>query len=62
MSKEQWDNSFSDQDFVYGEKENVLIHDRSGFIPEYSKVGCPAEGEGAQCRLFSKTRPRCNEL
>lgn len=46
MSKEHWDNSFSDQDFVYGETENVLIHDMSGFIPEHSKVGCFAEGEG----------------
>ncbi|QQK80035.1 class I SAM-dependent methyltransferase [Salicibibacter cibi] len=46
MSKEHWDNSFSDQDFVYGQKENVFIHEMSRIVPDHSKVGCFAEGEG----------------
>lgn len=54
MSKEHWDNSFSDQDFVYGEKENVFIHDMSDIIPEHAKVGCFAEGEGRNAVYLAK--------
>lgn len=46
MSKEHWDNSFSDKDFVYGEGENVFINNQSHIIPVHSKVACFAEGEG----------------
>lgn len=38
MSKEHWDNSFSDEDFVYGERENVFIHDMSEMIPDLQKL------------------------
>ncbi|WP_010529532.1 class I SAM-dependent methyltransferase [Lentibacillus jeotgali] len=54
MSKEHWDNSFSDEDYVYGERENVFIHDMSGIIPEHSKVGCFAEGEGRNAVYLAK--------
>ncbi|WP_269409899.1 class I SAM-dependent methyltransferase [Lentibacillus daqui] len=46
MSKEHWDNSFSDTDYVYGETANVFIQDKSNIIPEHAKIGCFAEGEG----------------
>lgn len=46
MSKEHWDNSFSDRDFVYGEVPNVFIKEKSNLIPEHSSVTCLAEGEG----------------
>ncbi|MBY7142482.1 class I SAM-dependent methyltransferase [Virgibacillus sp. NKC19-3] len=54
MSKEHWDNSFADTDFVYGEKENAFIHDMSGIIPDHSKVGCFAEGEGRNAVYLAK--------
>ncbi|WP_373895208.1 class I SAM-dependent methyltransferase [Virgibacillus natechei] len=54
MSKEHWDNSFSDEDFVYGERENVFIHDMSGIIPDHSKIGCFAEGEGRNAIYLAK--------
>jgi len=46
MSKEHWDNSFSDKDFVYGETENEFINHKSNIIRQHSKIGCFAEGEG----------------
>lgn len=54
MSKEHWDNSFSDKDFVYGERENVFIHEMSDIIPAHSKVGCFAEGEGRNAVYLAK--------
>ncbi|AXF57666.1 class I SAM-dependent methyltransferase [Salicibibacter kimchii] len=54
MSKEHWDNSFSDQDFVYGQKENVFIHEMSSIIPDHSNVGCFAEGEGRNAVYLAK--------
>lgn len=54
MSKEHWDNSFSDEAFVYGERENVFIQDMSGMIPEQSKIGCFAEGEGRNAVYLAK--------
>ncbi|GGJ82047.1 methyltransferase [Lentibacillus kapialis] len=54
MSKEHWDNSFSDKDFVYGERENVFIRDKSAIIPNHSKVGCFAEGEGRNAVYLAK--------
>lgn len=46
MSKEHWDNSFSDTDFVYGETPNIFIKNKSELIPNHSTVACLAEGEG----------------
>lgn len=54
MSKEHWDNSFLDDDFVYGEKENAFIHDMSELIPAGAKVGCFAEGEGRNAVYLAK--------
>ena len=54
MSKEHWDNSFSDKDFVYGENENVFINNKSDVIPRHSKVGCFAEGEGRNAVYLAK--------
>lgn len=54
MSKEHWDNSFSDKDFVYGENENVFINNKCTIIPAHSKVGCFAEGEGRNAVYLAK--------
>ena len=54
MSKEHWDKSFSDKNFVYGEKENKFIHDMSEIIPVQSKVGCFAEGGGRNAVYLAK--------
>lgn len=54
MTRGQWDNSFSDEDFVYGEKENVFIHEKSGIIPVQSNIGCFAEGEGRNAVYLAK--------
>ncbi|QQK76681.1 class I SAM-dependent methyltransferase [Salicibibacter cibarius] len=54
MSKEHWDNSFSDKDYVYGKSENAFIHDKSSIIPDHSKVGCFAEGEGRNAVYLAK--------
>jgi SAM-dependent methyltransferase len=54
MSKEHWNNSFSDKDFVYGKSENAFINDKSEIIPSHSKVGCFAEGEGRNAVYLAK--------
>lgn len=54
MSKEHWDNSFSDENFVYGEKENIFINNKSIIIPAHSKVVCFAEGEGRNAVYLAK--------
>ena len=54
MSKEVWDKNFSDPDFVYGISENVFINSMSHIIPEHSKVGCFAEGEGRNAVYLAK--------
>lgn len=54
MSKEVWDKNYSDQDYVYGEHENVFINSMSHIIPEHSKVGCFAEGEGRNAVYLAK--------
>lgn len=46
MSKERWDHSFSNEEFVYGEEANEFIQEKSALIPAESKVACFAEGEG----------------
>src|SRR5690625_161420 len=54
MSKQHWDDSFSDKEFVYGEKENIFINEQSSIIPNDSKVGCFAEGEGRNAVYLAK--------
>jgi hypothetical protein len=54
MSKEHWDTSFSDKDFVYGRTENEFINNISNIIPENSKIGCFAEGEGRNAVYLAK--------
>jgi SAM-dependent methyltransferase len=54
MSKEVWDKSFSDPDFVYGVSENVFINSMSPIIPEHSKIACFAEGEGRNAVYLAK--------
>lgn len=46
MSKEKWDKSFSDEEYVYGVVENEFLNEMSDRIPPQSKVACFAEGEG----------------
>jgi SAM-dependent methyltransferase len=54
MSKEHWDTSFSNTDYVYGETANVFIRDKSKIIPTHAKVGCFAEGEGRNAIYLAK--------
>src|SRR5699024_5252572 len=54
LSKEFWDKSFSDEDFVYGERENLFINHVSELIPKHAKVGCFAEGEGRNAVYLAK--------
>ncbi|HHY73287.1 MAG TPA: class I SAM-dependent methyltransferase [Bacillus bacterium] len=54
MSKEQWDKSFSDKDYIYGENENAFINNVSRIIPKKSKIGCFAEGEGRNAVYLAK--------
>ncbi len=46
MSKEFWDESFSDNKFVYGKTANDFIQSMSQLMPTESAVACFAEGEG----------------
>src|SRR5690625_1079737 len=46
MSREFWDQSFSSDQFVYGETPNKFVQEMSSLIPNQSKVSCFAEGEG----------------
>lgn len=54
MSKNHWDESFADQDFVYGEIENQFINEKSYLIPKRSQVACFAEGEGRNAVYLAK--------
>lgn len=54
MTKEHWDNSFSDTDFVYGESANIFIQTKSELIPAKSSVACFAEGEGRNAIHIAK--------
>src|SRR5690625_2417894 len=54
MSKNHWDQSFSDQSYVYGVTENKFINQMSSMIPKCSKVGCFAEGEGRNAVYLAK--------
>ncbi|MGP4077456.1 class I SAM-dependent methyltransferase [Halobacillus sp. K22] len=46
MSKEMWDQRFSEPNYAYGKQPNAFIKDMSERLPKDSKVGCFAEGEG----------------
>lgn len=54
MSKEHWNSSFSDDDYVYGEIPNQFIKENSDHIPENSAVACLAEGEGRNAVYLAK--------
>lgn len=54
MSKHHWDQSFSNEEFVYGESENVFVNNMSNIIPSQSKVACFAEGEGRNAVYLAK--------
>lgn len=54
MSKKFWDESFSDEQYVYGVKENAFIHKMSPLIPAHAKVGCFVEGEGRNAVYLAK--------
>ncbi|GGF18561.1 methyltransferase [Halobacillus andaensis] len=46
MSKNQWDERFAEEGFVYGTKVNEFIRQHAGILPANAKVTCFAEGEG----------------
>ncbi|SFF85756.1 Methyltransferase domain-containing protein [Halobacillus alkaliphilus] len=46
MSKEMWDQRFSEPNYAYGKQPNAFIKNMSERLPKDSKVGCFAEGEG----------------
>ena len=46
MPKKFWNQSFSADEFVYGEAPNEFIRETSSLFPEQAKVACFAEGEG----------------
>lgn len=46
MSKEQWNKSFSDERYVYGEIANEFIQENAHLFPKNSHIACFAEGEG----------------
>lgn len=54
MSKEQWNERFSSESFVYGETENEFVNHMHSLIPEHAKVGCFAEGEGRNAVFLAR--------
>lgn len=46
MSKEKWNERFSEEEYVYGEIVNEFIRENSSLFAAQAKVGCFAEGEG----------------
>lgn len=46
MSKEFWDESFSENEFVYGKTANAFIRSMNEMLAAGLKVACFAEGEG----------------
>ncbi|MYL35782.1 methyltransferase domain-containing protein [Pontibacillus yanchengensis] len=46
MSKEFWDESFSQEGYVYGKDANQFVQEHSSRLPKNSHIGCFAEGEG----------------
>src|SRR5699024_4770069 len=54
MSKEHWDASFSDIDYVYGETANEFIQSKHHLLSENSKIACFAEGEGRNAVYLAK--------
>ncbi|MFG6146923.1 class I SAM-dependent methyltransferase [Halobacillus sp. B23F22_1] len=46
MSKNQWDERFAEEGFVYGTQVNEFVREKAAVLPESAKVACFAEGEG----------------
>lgn len=46
MSRDHWNNSFSEEDYVYGEEPNDFIGEQAERLPEHSRIAAFAEGEG----------------
>ncbi|NBJ70888.1 MULTISPECIES: class I SAM-dependent methyltransferase [Clostridia] len=46
MSKEFWDESFSEKEFVYGKIANAFVRSMNEVLAAGSTVACFAEGEG----------------
>ncbi|ARI77868.1 class I SAM-dependent methyltransferase [Halobacillus mangrovi] len=55
MSKEFWNESFSDQEYIYGLQVNEFISQKAGLISAGSKIACFAEGEGRNAVHFAKS-------
>ncbi|WP_163971157.1 class I SAM-dependent methyltransferase [Oceanobacillus halotolerans] len=54
MSKELWNNRFSEEGYVYGTQANPFIIEKSDIIPKASEIGCFAEGEGRNAVHLAK--------
>lgn len=54
MSKEHWNQHFSSASFVYGETKNAFVGEMKHIIPEHSKIGCFAEGEGRNAIFLAR--------
>src|SRR5690625_4702398 len=54
MSKEQWDKSFSNKEYVYGIKPNVFVRDKEKLLKRNSKIACFADGEGRNAVYVAK--------
>src|SRR5699024_12571950 len=46
MSKEHWNDSFSDTEYVYGEVPNQFIQEKAQLFSKQAHITCFAEGEG----------------
>ncbi|WP_040229083.1 class I SAM-dependent methyltransferase [Bhargavaea cecembensis] len=46
MTRNHWDERFSEEEYVYGTEPNEFIRTMSRLIPPHSKVAALAEGEG----------------
>ncbi|HLR54981.1 MAG TPA: class I SAM-dependent methyltransferase [Pseudogracilibacillus sp.] len=46
MSKEHWNDSFSDTEYVYGEAPNQFIQEKAHLFSKQAHIACFAEGEG----------------
>lgn len=46
MTKNHWDQSFSNSEYIYGKEPNIFIQKMSDIIPTNAHIACLAEGEG----------------
>lgn len=46
MSKNHWNERFSQEGYFYGKHPNEFIKEKSKILPNQARVGCFAEGEG----------------